>query len=1612
MTLALYGKSRKRQGGLLLAALLAIIGAAVGGLMLIGTAFAHANAVSGVATCQSDGTYSIKWTITNDYNATETVNKATLNGGATNLSSSVSPNPLAKYGSAALTTVVPGTSTSAQLDVWARWSDGYPKPGDNAYTPEGRKDSGYVSMNGKCGQKAKIIIKKVVTGTGADTSQNFTANVTNTDHSAGTTTGLTFSQDTPKIYEFNSTNSNDDFDVSEVNLPAGYTLYKVWSSADNKSCPVTSGYGARAWGDPSGANSNTAPSLDDVGNGDTFTVCFWNKYTAPPPTPTVTKAIAQTATDATKAYWDITIDNTATGAIARSGIVIADAGASLDSASPASCTPATGSGNWTCSVTAGGKTVLHVSKLLSTATYPNGVCKPGSINNSVTSATMGQTTLTVTNPASAITLPAKADLSCLSFKKERLSDTSYKITIHNTGPATTVDVTDTFAPDGTTQTLASPAPAGCSLSNGNLTLTCTAYTVAANSDTTITVNTTAYTNSQVCQDQTVTNTAAITRGGSNVSVIPGASASASNTFKTTRTDCNNGNLVITKVKDPTTGVPVADSSMFNGTIDGAGDWKSGGIGFNQSTAPKSVSPGLHTVAETVTQNSWTPVGWALGNVDGCPAEKDAYSGGSNSQVSVATGQTTYACVMNTKQQEVLHRTLRVCKAVDDNSPIGGSFTITVSGQSNFVTGNIAPGGDDCKDYTVDDGSQVTVTETGKPASWVDADGYPMVGTGGTPSTGNSAIVTVGEGTCSANRQAPTQVAEETVVNPQPDCTVILYNKAKTISATFSKYICPAYTDVPRNSAGGQNDIGKPDGPSGLSNSNLGTSQGAGCELAKSQWTFELWTSDRVNGSGGTKLQTVNVTGTATVPLNSDVISHLNSDGQVYVQEVFQPGAGYGFGALKCTGDMVNDDNWEWLKKANATSKDGVTCTAYNVPATGKIIIAKVNVSGAPADTFTATIDGETTAYSFSQNAPTAPITVSPGSHTVSEASAAGYLASAWWLGQLGTDGKTVTCDIASAKQPDYSYPIDASITVPNGGTVVVCFENVKAPVIIVHKTWVGGSHTAADIPQITVQDSSQTAHPTVKTDGGNDTEWNSQTTAALGEVNVSEDLGTNSMWEVTASSGSCHSANTENLQALEEVANPSVVILGTDPGDICNVYFTNTRKTGTVVVKKVVEPGSTLAPNDQNPAFTGLFDGSSWGNLQSGQSKTFTGILSGSGHTITEQSGTVFSPGDGQWRQDGFYLGNADGVCPTGPSGATALDPNNITVAANSTTTICVLNYRNAPQEVSGSVTVIKKIVSQFPSATDTFTGTVSTPNSNANGGGNFSIKDGQGQVFIISMDTDHPSTTFSVAENAASGYTLLGYKVLSGGGQGCPAPDGNYLSSVASQSISTTSPAYTVCVYNQPAVTINVHKTEQNGLVTSNGAGWSVTVSGCSISQSAVTDASGNASFTNLPLCNSYIVSENVNSKGVGAFTPAGGYPASVAVNATTAGQVYTVLFANVKFNNPCGDGGCTPSILQTPTPTPVTPTATPVTPTVTQPTKTATQPAEVTTPTPTQVDKVHGEKTPGANATPLAPSTGSGLFGSGKSGSNLLLAVLGIFSLSAGFAVIAVANKNKSRS
>ena len=61
MTLALYGKSRKRRGSLLLAALLAVLAATVGGLAVISSAFAHMAEYSTTATCNGDWSASAQY---------------------------------------------------------------------------------------------------------------------------------------------------------------------------------------------------------------------------------------------------------------------------------------------------------------------------------------------------------------------------------------------------------------------------------------------------------------------------------------------------------------------------------------------------------------------------------------------------------------------------------------------------------------------------------------------------------------------------------------------------------------------------------------------------------------------------------------------------------------------------------------------------------------------------------------------------------------------------------------------------------------------------------------------------------------------------------------------------------------------------------------------------------------------------------------------------------------------------------------------------------------------------------------------------------------------------------------------------------------------------------------------------------------------------------------------------------------------------------------------------------------------------------------------------------------------------------------------------------------
>ena len=99
-------------------------------------ASAHANAVQGVASCQSDtGTWAITWTITNDYALTETA------------TSRLGTAQIAKQGSATQTETV-STAGTHTLTVDGKWSDGVRQTA-----------KGTVVINGTCSQDNDTVKK-------------------------------------------------------------------------------------------------------------------------------------------------------------------------------------------------------------------------------------------------------------------------------------------------------------------------------------------------------------------------------------------------------------------------------------------------------------------------------------------------------------------------------------------------------------------------------------------------------------------------------------------------------------------------------------------------------------------------------------------------------------------------------------------------------------------------------------------------------------------------------------------------------------------------------------------------------------------------------------------------------------------------------------------------------------------------------------------------------------------------------------------------------------------------------------------------------------------------------------------------------------------------------------------------------------------------------------------------------------------------------------------------------------------------------------------------------------------------------------------------------------
>jgi hypothetical protein len=115
----------------------------VASFALVTDASAHANIVHGTSVCnQTDGTYTITWTVANDYNLSDTVTKVSNTGGGTlaGLPATIAASPHTPYNTATVTqSGIPGTATSAVLTINGLWSDGYHQ-----------HDAGSVTLGGNC----------------------------------------------------------------------------------------------------------------------------------------------------------------------------------------------------------------------------------------------------------------------------------------------------------------------------------------------------------------------------------------------------------------------------------------------------------------------------------------------------------------------------------------------------------------------------------------------------------------------------------------------------------------------------------------------------------------------------------------------------------------------------------------------------------------------------------------------------------------------------------------------------------------------------------------------------------------------------------------------------------------------------------------------------------------------------------------------------------------------------------------------------------------------------------------------------------------------------------------------------------------------------------------------------------------------------------------------------------------------------------------------------------------------------------------------------------------------------------------------------------------------
>jgi hypothetical protein len=406
-----------------------------------------------------------------------------------------------------------------------------------------------------------------------------------------------------------------------------------------------------------------------------------------------------------------------------------------------------------------------------------------------------------------------------------------------------------------------------------------------------------------------------------------------------------------------------------------------------------------------------------------------------------------------------------------------------------------------------------------------------------------------------------------------------------------------------------------------------------------------------SGTGIPSSFTIATTGGA----GSRTFSNIAADQIKTVTESLPP-TGWEFTSVSCSdpdGGSTVDQGTRTVT-IDLDQGETITCTFTNTRQTGTIEVKKVLSPSGDPGRFNLRIDGTTKAQNVGDGGTTGAITVGTGSHTVSE--------TAYGSTSLSDYTITYVCTRNGTQFASGSGESVPSFTVDDGDTVVCTFTNERKGTIEVKKA---------------LDPSSDPGRFNLLIDGTTEASnvGNGGTTGA-----ITVGAGSHAVSE-TAYSGTSLADYTTTYSWSRNGGTPttgsgtSVSSITVNDGDTIVCTFTNTRKTGTIEVKKVLDPSSD--PGTFDLLIDGATKASDVGN---GGTTGAIPVVTGS-HSVSE---TICSGGTDLTDYTVTYSWNCNGGSPTTGSGSSV----SITVNEGDTIVCTFTNTRN-----TGTIEV-KKVLS------------------------------------------------------------------------------------------------------------------------------------------------------------------------------------------------------------------------------------------------------------------------------------------------------------------------------